>query len=225
MHWILVILMLIIGTNIFAYPKEGTFNREELRQSVPVAKMKENLEKASKEKIKQPEKVIDVFGVKKGETVADIGAGTGFYSFRLAARVGAEGKVFAVEIEDELLKYIRDKMDKNNVTNIIPVKSSDSGPNLPPASCDKIIVTNCYYYFKDPVMFMENTLKALKPGGLVAIVDLDKAKVSKKNKNRDKLSLPGEIVEEMKSAGLVLFESHDFLSTRFFLLFRVHEVK
>ena len=72
-------------------------------------------------------------------------------------------------------------------------------------------------------MFMKNVLKALKPGGIVVIIDLDLAKVSKNSKLRDKLSLPGEVIEEMKSVSLVLLESHDFLLKRFFLVFKVNE--
>ena len=223
MPWILVILLLLVGNNTSAYAKEGSFKREERRKSIPINKLKSNLEDPKKEKDKQPDKVIAALGIKKGDTIADVGAGTGLYSFRLADRVGIEGKVYAVEIEDELLDYIRNKMNSNKVTNIIPVKSSDTGPNLPPACCDKIIITNSYYYFKDPVMFMKNVLKALKPGGIVVIIDLDLAKVSKNSKLRDKLSLPGEVIEEMKSVSLVLLESHDFLLKRFFLVFKVNE--
>jgi protein-L-isoaspartate O-methyltransferase len=223
MHWILIqiILLLLVSFYIPAYSKEGPFTREERRKLIPLNKLITKLETTKVEKEKQPEKVLNVLGIKQGEIIADIGAGTGFYAFRIADRVGSEGKVYAVEIEDELLDYIRNKMDKIKITNIIPIKSSDSGPNLPPlANCDKIIISNSYYYFKDPVMFMKNTLKALKPGGIVAIMDLDEAKVYKGSKQRKKLSLPSEVIEDMKSAGLELLESHDFLATRFFLVFK-----
>jgi ubiquinone/menaquinone biosynthesis C-methylase UbiE len=225
MHWILIILLLLVGTNISAYAKEGPFTREERRKLIPINKLITNIETLRGEKEKQPEKVLNVLGINKGEIIADVGAGTGFYTFRIADRVGIEGKVYAVEIEDELLDYIRTKMDKNKITNIIPIKSSDSGPNLPHlANCDKIIISNSYYYFKDPVMFMKNTLKALKPGGVVAIIDLDEAKVYKgSNKQRKKISLPSEVIEDMKSAGLELFESHDFLASRFFLVFKTNK--
>ena len=222
MHWILIILLLFVGTTISAYAKEGPFTREERRKLMPLNNLMTNLENTRVEKEKQPEKVLNILGIKQGEIIADVGAGTGFYTFRIADRVGIEGKIYAVEIEDELLDYIRTKMNKNKITNIIPIKSSDSGPNLPPlANCDKIIISNSYYYFKDPVMFMKNTLKALKPGGMVAIIDLDEAKIYKGNsKQRKKLSLPSEVIEDMKSAGLEFVESHDFLATRFFLVFK-----
>lgn len=223
MHWILVVLLLLLGSNAPAHAKEGTFKREERRKEIPLDKLKRNLEDAKRDKEKQPEKVIDALGVKAGDIVADVGAGTGYYAFRLATRVGVQGKVYAVEIEDELLEYIRDKMGKKRITTIIPVKSSDAGPNLPPACCDKIIVSNSYYYFKDPVAFMKEVKKALKPGGLVAIIDLDAAKAPKTSKIKDKLSLARDVAEEMKPVGLELRTSHDFLPTRFFLVFGAGE--
>ena len=220
---LLLVILLLLCNDVSAHAKEGTFIREERRKILPVEKLIVNLESEKMEKLKQPERVMDVFGAKKGEVIADIGAGTGYYSFRLASRVGGEGKVYAAEIEDGLLDFIRNKMLATDVTNVVPIKSSDIAPNLPTACCDKIIFTNSYYYLKDPVQFMKNTMVSLKPGGLVGIIDLDAAKAHEKSKMKDKLSFQSEVIKDMKSAGLVLRESHDFLKARFFLIFGVAE--
>lgn len=231
MHWIsMVILLLLASNNVSVYAQEGTSTLEKRRKSIPLDKLKLKLEDPKREQMMQPDRVIDAIGVGKGDSVADVGAGTGFFSFRLATKVGVEGKVYAVDIEDELLAYIRKKMEKNKVTNIIPVKSSASDPNLPQASCDKILLVNSYAYFSDPVAFMKNIRKALKKGGLVAIIDLDEAKVKEKRKLiKKKLPLPenlrltSEVIDEMKRAGFVLRESHDFLNSRHFLVFSAIE--
>jgi ubiquinone/menaquinone biosynthesis C-methylase UbiE len=226
----MVILLLLVSNNVSVYAQEGVRNREDFRKKIPVDELMIRLEDSKREQSIQPERVIDVLGVKKGETVADVGAGTGYFSFRLAALVGVEGKVYAVEIEDELLEYIRNKMDKNKVTNIIPIKSSESDPKLPPASCNKILLANTYGYLSDPVTFMKTIRKALKPGGLVAIIDLDEDKVKEKRKSikktlpvQTKLRFASEVIDEMKRAGFVLRESHDFLDSRHFLIFSVIE--
>ena len=169
----------------------------------------------------QPDRVIDVFGVKKGENVADVGAGTGYFSFRLASRLGVEGKVYAVEIQDELLDFIRKKMDADKVTNIIPLKASGSDPNLPQACCDKIIVVNTYNFISDRITYLKNMRKALKPGGLVAIIDIDATKV----KPKKRIPLPSDVIEEMKRAGFVLRESHGFFATRYYLVFSANAIE
>lgn len=221
-RFILPFFLLALGSAA-AYAQDDVSIREHRRERLPVDKLELFLESPEREQEMQRERVIEAFGVKKGDLVADVGAGTGFFSFPLAAKVGNEGKVYAVEIEDELLDFIGKRMKENNVTNIVPVKSSDAGPNLPKASCDKMMVINTYYYLPDPIAFMKNARQALKPGGLVAIISLDPVKAAKKSRRRLLLSGMGptidELIAQMKEAGFEYRESHDFLAPRFFLVF------
>ena len=210
-------LLLISNVSVFAQSEGNKRAPFKLQSSARLKKMLESPKRVEKQ---QPDRVIDAFGVKKGEIIADIGAGTGFHAFRLADKVGVDGKVYAVEIQDELLKFMSDKMKKKNVKNLVLVKSSESNPNLPPQSCDKILVANTYYYLQEPVKFMGHLRKAIKPDGRVAIIDLDATKQTKKHfKNRRKIITPAELIAEMKQAGFQFIESFDFLDTRFYLVF------
>ncbi len=136
----------------------------------PVKDVIETLEDPARIKMKQPEKVVQVMAPKPGEVVADVGAGTGLYAFLLAAAVGSAGKVYAVEIDDELLGTIRKKIEEQHVTNVVVVKSSPLDPMLPEACCDQLLVANAFHHLDHPVRFMKHAKRALKPGGRVTIV-------------------------------------------------------
>jgi len=215
-----MILVLLSSGCRPVHVQDGVSTRAQRRETIPLDRLKVFLEAPKRVYTMQPERVLDVLGVKQGETVGDIGAGTGFFSLPLARRVGVAGHVYAVEIEDELLAFIGEKIKRQQVTNIILVKSSDSTPNLPPACCDRILIANTYIYFDDPVTFMRNVRPSLKPGGLVGIieVDADKAK-SEKKLLEIKGRVASEVIDEMKSAGFLFRKSHDFLESRFFLEF------
>ena len=213
----LVVLMLTIVNIPTGSAQENISKREARRNSVPVDKLINNLENPKKELEKQSERVLDVFGVKKGDRLADVGAGTGLLALKMASRVGIEGKVYAVEIEDELLNVIRAKIAKTKTENIIPIKSSETDANLPLECCNKMMLIGTYYYLEDPVIFMSNLRKSLNLGGLVGIINLDAAKAKAKTK---KSFVPAsKVIDEMKRAGYVLRESHNFLEFRYFLVF------
>ena len=129
------------------------------------------LDRPEREKEENPRKLLELLALKPGEVVADIGAGSGYYTFRLAERVGPAGKVYAVDIQPEMLDLIRKRMKERNVANVEPVLGAEADPKLPPASVDTILLVDVYHEFSQPFEMTEAMVRALKPGGRLVFVE------------------------------------------------------
>jgi len=129
------------------------------------------LDRPEREKEEQPAKLFDALKLKPGEVVADVGAGSGYLTFRIAERVKPTGKVFAVDIQPEMLALIRDRARQRNVTNVEPVRGTEADPKLPPAAVDTILMVDVYHEFSRPYEMTEAMVKALKPGGRLVFVE------------------------------------------------------
>ncbi|MDQ2732866.1 MAG: class I SAM-dependent methyltransferase [Armatimonadota bacterium] len=129
------------------------------------------LDRPQREQEEAPEKMLDTLKIKPGDAVADIGAGSGYLSFRLARRVGPTGLVYANDIQPEMLTIIRQKMKDKGVTNIRTVLGSITDPKLPPQSVDLIILVDVYHEFDHPWEMTKGMVRALKPGGRLVFVE------------------------------------------------------
>jgi protein-L-isoaspartate O-methyltransferase len=129
------------------------------------------LERPEREREEQPKKLLKMLDIKPGMVVADIGAGSGYYSFRLAEKVGAKGKVLAVDIQKEMLDIIRKRMKKNKVENIEPVQGTETDPKLPEGGVDLILMVDVYHEFTFPYEMTEALTRSLKPGGRMVFVE------------------------------------------------------
>ena len=129
------------------------------------------LDRPEREKEEQPSKLMKALPLKAGDVVADIGAGSGFYTFRLAERVAPGGKVLAVDIQPEMLDIIRKRMKERKVTNVEPVLSVVDDPKLPPGGVDLILLVDVYHEFDHPYEMTTAMVKALKPGGKLVFVE------------------------------------------------------
>ena len=137
------------------------------------------LERPEREDEEKPKKLLEILAVQPGMAVADLGAGSGYYSFRVAKLVGDTGKVFAVDIQPQMIDLIQKKAQAENVTNVEAVKCIATDPKLAPASCDLIFMVDVYHELDYPYEVGEKLVAALKPGGRLAFVEyrLEDAKV------------------------------------------------
>lgn len=129
------------------------------------------LERDSREEEEKPALLIEALDLKAGMAVADIGAGTGYYSRRLAEKVGQEGKVYGVDIQPEMLELLARNAKAAGLPQIIPVKGKIDDPNLPEAALDVIIMVDVYHEFSHPYEMTAGLCQALKPGGRLVFVE------------------------------------------------------
>ncbi|MFT5285665.1 MAG: hypothetical protein ACI8TQ_001830 [Planctomycetota bacterium] len=128
----------------------------------------------SREVYSEREEVVKLLGLKPGMTVADIGAGTGFYSFLFSEVVAGKGWVYAVDIAPRFLEHIRKVSRDRSVTNVSPVLCAENSVVLPPESIDLAFACDTYHHFEYPTATMKSILRALKPGGRFVIVDFER---------------------------------------------------
>ena len=132
------------------------------------------LERPEREQEEQPEKLLAALELKPGDVVADVGAGSGYLTFRLAKRVGSKGKVFAVDIQPEMLALLRKRMKELKLENIEPVLGVETDPKLPAHSVDLILMVDVYHEFAYPWEMTQAMVRALKPGGRLVFVEYRK---------------------------------------------------
>src|SRR5437868_8180169 len=108
------------------------------------------LERPEREREEQPTKLLDALKLKAGDVVADVGAGSGYFTFRISERVGPNGKVLAVDIQPEMLDIIRKRMKEKSITNVEPVLGTETNPKLPTNAVDVILLVDVYHEFDQP---------------------------------------------------------------------------
>jgi len=129
------------------------------------------LERPEREKEENPKKLLNELKLREGDVVADIGAGSGYYAFKMAALVGPKGKVLAVDIQPEMLDIIKARAKKDGVENVEPVLGAEADPKLKDDSVDVILMVDVYHEFSHPHEMTEKMVKALKPGGRLVFVE------------------------------------------------------
>ncbi len=165
----------------------------------------------------QIERVMDILKITKGKSVADLGAGSGWFTVRAAKRVGESGKVFAVEINQEYINCINDRAKKENFNNIQTILGTEDDPKLAADSIDACLILKTYHEIAQPVKVLEQLKKSLKTGALLGIID-------RNGKGDDHGLDKTQIIEEAKRAGFTLKEEYDFTKADgmdYFLVFQI----
>jgi len=165
----------------------------------------------------QPEKVIATLQIRPGDQVADLGAGGGYFTFRLAQAVGPSGKVFAVDIDQQMIDLIDNQARKDGVANVETVLAKADDPQLPKNGVDLIFTCDTYHHIDNRVAYFRNLRTYLKTGGRLAVIDFDRRAWIE---GLLRHYTPSEFLKrEMEQAGFVLQVEHEFLDRQSFLIF------
>jgi len=176
------------------------------------------LERSEREKEEAPESALDQMGVQRGMTVADIGAGTGYFSIRLARRVGPTGRVYANDVQPEMLDRIRQKSEKLDLRNIETVLGSEADPKLPAGKMDLILMVDVYHEFSQPQRMLDAIRTALKPDGRLVQLEYRKEDPTIPIRPDHKMSIP-EVKTEVEAEGFKLEKVLDTLPRQHLFIF------
>jgi ubiquinone/menaquinone biosynthesis C-methylase UbiE len=165
----------------------------------------------------QPQRVIESLQLRPGAVIADLGAGGGYFTFRLARAVGPAGKVYAVDIDREMVELVAAQAKKDAVSNVETILAKTDDPLLPQTGVDLIFTTNAYHHFDNRVTYFAKIRKYLRPGGRIAVIDFDRRAWLE---GLLRHYIPSEFIKrEMEQAGYVLQQDLDFLDRQSFLIF------
>jgi precorrin-6B methylase 2 len=166
-----------------------------------------------------PDRVIASLDLELGDTVADIGAGEGYFTFRLAEAVGPDGSIFAVEVNDELVDTLRRKAREENYPSVQAVKGEYDDPLLPDGELDLIFLCNSYHHIKNQTEYFARLRDDLKPGGRVAVIDMKVSALVRLTVPAGHWTTVETMEGEMQEAGYRLITSFEFLPAQNFGLF------
>lgn len=200
---------MLVGVGLAQAPQRPT--------SAPYAGDLSIFEYPDRDKKLQIERVMDLLGISAGKSVADIGAGSGWFTVRAARRVGPAGMVYAEDISPPAIEFMNQRMVKEKLINVKTVLGTPDDTKLPAASTDAVLMLKVYHEIAHPVPVMKQLRAALRPGARVGIID--------RNGSGSDHGLNYDVVEkEMGEAGYKLVTKYDFTKADgqdYFLIFRV----
>jgi ubiquinone/menaquinone biosynthesis C-methylase UbiE len=178
------------------------------------------LERADREELEQPDRVIATMQLKPGDVVADIGSGSGYFTRRLARAVLPSGTVYGVDIQPEMNEILAENCKKEGINNVEIVLSEEADPKLPPNSIDWMLLVDVYHEFQQPKPMLAKMLDALKPGGHVALLEYRLLGDTGAHIKIDHRMSVEQVLAEWLPAGFELEKRHEFLPTQHFFVFR-----
>lgn len=179
------------------------------------------LEDPARDRWQKPQQIVDALGLKPGDTVADVGAGSGYLTERLSRAVGTRGRVYAEEIQEEFLPALRAKAKR--LGNVRAVLGTAGDPHLPSQGIDCFVLLTVYHEVEKPIEFLRKLHIYARPGARLALIDFDAKRNGEPPAPLDHEVRTQDVLDEASAAGWRLTAQHEFLSSQFFLVFQKAE--
>jgi ubiquinone/menaquinone biosynthesis C-methylase UbiE len=175
------------------------------------------LEDPKRDAYQKPQEVMEALALKPGESVADIGAGSGYFTLRLAHHVGPTGRVYAVDINKEMLAHLEKRVRELKVTNVTPILAPPNDPRLP-EPVDRFVIVDVWHHIEDQTGYLAAMKKQLKGGGQVVMIDFQKRELPVGPPMDMKIARE-DLLKQMQANGFELAKEHTFLPYQYFLVF------
>jgi ubiquinone/menaquinone biosynthesis C-methylase UbiE len=176
------------------------------------------LDRSERVEEEQPDRALEIIKIEPGSTVADVGAGSGYMTAKMARRVGPGGKVYANDIQPEMLALLRERLAKEKITNVEPVLGTADDPKLPASAIDLILMVDVYHEFQQPQIMLRRMREALKPGGRLVLLEYRKEDPSIPIIYEHKMSV-AEAKLEVEAEGFKLATVSEVLPRQHILIF------
>ena len=176
------------------------------------------LEDPKRDLYQKPQDVMGALGLKPGEVIADIGAGSGYFTLRLAHHVGDTGKVYAVDVSSDMIRHINRRIRELKVTNVVSILADPDDPLLPEGSVNRFFFSDSWHHIDNQTKYLSLMKQVLKPRGEIIMIDFHKKELPVGPPMEMKIARE-DLIKQMERNGFRLMKDHTFLPYQYFLVF------
>ena len=213
--WLLSIVLGVTSARAAAQAPQGEHDMHRLHGDS--AAYIEALDDPTRDVYQKPREVMQALDVKTGEIIADIGAGSGYFAFRLARHVGATGRVYAVDVSPDMVRHLHTRVRDMKLLNVSPILARADDPLLP-QPVDRFVVVNVWHHIEQQTRYLELMKTLLKPGGQVVMIDFHKRDLPVGPPVPMKIAR-ADLIRQMEQHGFRVAREHTFLPYQYFLVF------
>ena len=176
------------------------------------------LEDPQRDAYQKPHEVLNALKIKPGEVIADIGAGSGYFTFRLAHFVGDKGRVYAVDVSPEMIRHINRRIRDVKATNVVSILADPDDPLLLDRSINRFFICDVWHHIANPTKYLSLMKRMLKPGGEIIMIDFEKKDLPVGPPAQMKIARE-DLLKQIQDNGFKLVREHRFLQYQYFFVF------